>query len=128
MLGKLRYVEIEAKVERATVVGARFERLRLRQSERKHLPYACNSSRVKIFRIRATSYAPSLPSAPLASARQKRPKLLQKPGERRLVFQDQVVAARQGNKPGARDSGGESPALIETSRGRDRELPLTPTF
>jgi hypothetical protein len=31
MLGKLRYVEIEAKVERATVVGARFECLRLRQ-------------------------------------------------------------------------------------------------
>ena len=49
----------------------------------------------------------------LALGRQKRPKLLQKPLERRLVFQDQVVAARQGNKPGAGDSGGESPALLE---------------
>src|SRR3984885_15594603 len=36
---------------------------------------------------------------------------LAKPLERRLVFQDQVVAARQGNKSGGPGFGGGAPAL-----------------
>jgi hypothetical protein len=45
------------------------------------------------------------------------PHFLQEAGEGRFIFQDQVVAARQRDEPGSRDSRGEAPALVKRYNG-----------